>query len=144
MELKGDMENVKFYGRGPHENYCDRKTSAFIKEYEGTVDDFRHDYLYPQENGNHCDTRFVELSGGGKSLKFESTIKPIEWSANVYTMEELENTKHVHELKKSGTISVYIDGQQRGVGGDFPAFALTKKRYKILPYQMHGFSFVIR
>ena len=144
MELKEDMQNVKFYGRGPQENYCDRKTGAFIGEYEGTIDDFRHDYLYPQENGNHCDTRYVELSNNDKSLKFESIDKPIEWSASPYTMEELENAKHVHELKKSGTVSVYIDGQQRGVGGDLPAFACTKRRYKILPYQVHEFSFVIR
>lgn len=144
MELKGDMDNIKFFGRGPHENYCDRKTSAFIREYEGKVDDFTHGYLYPQENGNHCDTRNLTISGGEKELTFESLNKPFEWSSHPYTMEALEEAKHLHELKRGDTISVYIDGAQRGVGGDLPAMACTKSRYKIKPNQLHEFSFVIK
>lgn len=144
MELKGDMDDIKFFGKGPHENYCDRKSGAFIKEYEGKVDDFNHGYLYPQENGNHCDTRNLKISGGEKEIIFESVDKPFEWSAHPYTMEALEEAKHLHELKKGDTISVYIDGQQRGVGGDLPAVACTKKKYRINPNQVHEFSFVIK
>ncbi|MEG2450176.1 MAG: glycoside hydrolase family 2 TIM barrel-domain containing protein [Clostridia bacterium] len=56
-------DDITFYGRGEHENYCDRKTSAKLGIYHGKTDDFQHGYLYPQENGNHCDTRYLAVGG---------------------------------------------------------------------------------
>ena len=61
-----------------------------------------------------------------------------------YTQEALEAATHAHELKHGGTIEVCVDGAQRGVGGDIPALACTKKRYKILPEKLHELSFVIK
>ena len=63
-------------------------------------------------------------------------------------MNKVDNNKsvkkHAHELAHGGVIEVCIDGAQRGVGGDVPALACTKKRYKILPNRFHEFSFVIK
>ncbi len=145
FETKLDVsDDIAFYGRGPHENYCDRKTSAFVGTYMGKVDDFQHDYLYPQENGNHCDVRSLVV-GGADGVTFESLDKPFEFSCHNYSLDALENAKHLHELKKEDDgVWVYIDGAQRGVGGDVPALACTKERYKILPGKVHEFSFVIR
>ncbi|HKL93658.1 MAG TPA: glycoside hydrolase family 2 TIM barrel-domain containing protein [Clostridia bacterium] len=143
MQLKEGFNQMNFFGRGAHENYCDRKTSADLGVYSGTPEDFLHDYLYPQENGNHCDTRWLELSGNGKSLKFEALKKPFEMSVYPYTIAELENAKHLHELQHGDKLTVNIDGGQRGVGGDIPAFANTKKRYK-LNAGKHKFSFAIK
>ncbi|MDE5601904.1 MAG: DUF4981 domain-containing protein, partial [Clostridia bacterium] len=124
-------DEVEFYGRGPHENYCDRKTSAKLGTYVGKIADFEHDYLVPQENGNHCDVRYAKV-GGEDSLTFEALSKPFEFSVHDYTLEALEEATHAHELKHGDVVEVFIDGGQRGVGGDIPALACTKDRYKIL------------
>lgn len=134
------VDSVKFYGRGPHENYCDRKASAPLGVYEGKIDDFQHDYLVPQENGNHCDTRWLIV---GDQIVFKAIDKPFEFSVHNYTQESLEEATHAHELKKGGRVEVCIDGAQRGVGGDVPALACTKRRYKILPNRLHEFSFLL-
>lgn len=145
FEMKcATSDDVSFFGRGEHENYCDRKTSAKLGKYQGKVEDFEHGYLYPQENGNHCDVRTLTV-GGENGITFDAVDKPFEFSCHDYTMESLENAKHLHEVKteKDG-VWVYVDGAQRGVGGDVPAFACTKRRYKILPNKLYGFSFVIK
>lgn len=137
-------DDVTFYGKGPYENYCDRKTGALLGTYTGKVDDFDHGYLYPQENGNHCDVRFAQVGGEG-GLTFEALSKPFEFSAHRYSIDALENAKHLHELQKEDDgVYVYIDGGQRGVGGDIPALACTKKRYKILANKTHSFEFIIK
>lgn len=143
MRLSEEFNKMEFFGRGAHENYCDRKTSADLGIYSGTPQDFSHDYLYPQENGNHTDTRWLELSGAETSVKFEALKKPFEMSVHPYTTDELEEAKHLHELKHGDILTVNIDGGQRGVGGDIPAFANTKKRYK-LNAGKHKFSFAIK
>lgn len=51
MQCGADYDRMMFYGRGPHENYSDRCLSAFVSVYDGHVDDFRYDYVRPQENG---------------------------------------------------------------------------------------------
>ncbi len=136
-------DEIEFYGRGPHENYCDRKTSAKLGVYKGRIADFQHDYLVPQENGNHCDVRYVRI-GGVDGLSFEALSAPFEFSAHDYTMEALETATHAHELKHGENIELFIDGMQRGVGGDIPAMACTKKRYKIVPNKSHEFEFIIK
>ncbi|MCM1306767.1 MAG: DUF4981 domain-containing protein [Bacteroides sp.] len=134
-------DRVKFFGRGPHENYCDRKTAAKLGVYEGAIADFEHNYLVPQENGNHCDTRYVEVGENG--LRFEALSAPFEFSVHDYTQEALEAATHAHELKHGDYIELYIDGKQRGVGGDIPALACVKKPYKISP-KVHELEFIIK
>ncbi|MBR5173960.1 MAG: hypothetical protein IKW16_03315, partial [Clostridia bacterium] len=136
-------DDVTFYGRGPHENYCDRKSGAHLGIYSGKVADFEHGYLYPQENGNHCDVRWAMIGENG--LTFEAIGKPFEFSCHRYSIDALEKAKHLHELADEDEgVYVYIDGAQRGVGGDLPAVALTKRRYKILPRKIHQFDFIIK
>ncbi len=144
FRMKTKLPNeIEFYGKGPHENYCDRKTGAYLGIYSGTVEDFQHDYLFPQENGNHSDTRSLTV-GGKNGLNFVALDKPFEFSVHNYTMEDCESAKHLHELKKGDELEIFIDGAQRGVGGDVPAIACTKSQYKIKPNQTHELSFIIK
>lgn len=137
-------DDVTFYGRGPQENYCDRKTGAKLGVYSGKIEDFQHDYLVPQENGNHCDTRYVQI-GGENGVRISAVGKPFEFSCHNYSLHELERAKHLHELNKEDDgVYVFVDGKQRGVGGDIPALACVKPQYKIKPYQVHTVSFVIK
>lgn len=135
-------DKVEFFGRGPHENYCDRKAAAKLGVYSGVIADFQHNYLVPQENGNHCDTRFVEVGDSG--LRFEALSAPFEFSVHDYTQEALEEATHAHELKHGDYIELFIDGKQRGVGGDVPALACVKKPYKIAPNKWHELEFIIK
>lgn len=136
-------DDVSFYGRGPHENYCDRKAGAMLGVYEGKIADFEHDYLVPQENGNHCDTRWVKV-GSENAIEIVALDKPFEFSVHDYTQEALEEATHAHELKHGDAIELYIDGAQRGVGGDVCALACVKGKYKIKPNRIHELSFIIK
>jgi Beta-galactosidase/beta-glucuronidase len=125
--LREGIDGVKFYGKGPFENYCDRQTAALLKVYEGTAENFLHDYLFPQENGNHTGVRKLEI-GGESGIEVTASDRPFEMSIHPYTLEMLDSAKHLHELQSLDYLTVNIDGRQRGVGGDVPAVASLKPR----------------
>lgn len=130
FRLAEGADGVRFYGKGPHENYCDRATAATLGVYEGKAEDFVHDYLVPQENGNHTGVRYAEI-GGAKGIKIVAENAPFEMTVHPYTCEELFRAKHLHELRRENALTVCVDGRQRGVGGDVPAIASLKPQYKI-------------
>lgn len=135
MAFAGDLEYVKWYGRGPQETYCDRKTGARIAMHKMTVTDLEHHYMRPQENGNRTDVRFVELTDkDGKGLRFEAEVgTPLQFSAWHYSQNELEKATHIHELKHRDITTFNFDLAQLGVGGDMPGDAHVRE-----PYILHG------
>ncbi len=135
------VKSMRFYAKGPHENHCDRNNSAVLKYYEGVAEDFNHEYLYPQENGNHTEARYLDLGNDSNGLLILAEEKPFEFGVLPYSTEKLDNAKHLHELVKDSYYTVTIDGKQRGVGGDIPALACLKKQYKILPKRAHTLNF---
>ncbi|MBR1747968.1 MAG: hypothetical protein IJ735_07165 [Clostridia bacterium] len=139
--LREEVKKMTFYARGPHENHCDRKEGAILRCYDGIASDFDHEYLFPQENGNHTDARFLELGDEQDGVLILAEEKPFEFSVQEYSYDELEWKTHLHELKKSGYYTVYVDGKQRGVGGDTPAMAVLKPEYKIPKNQDYNFKF---
>jgi beta-galactosidase len=141
--MREDIDNMEFFAKGPFENYCDRATSAIAKIYKGNAEEFNHDYLCPQENGNHTQARFLDLGEGSNGIAILAEEKPFEFSVHPYTLSMLDEAKHLHELNKANYYTVYIDGKQRGVGGDLPAMACLKPQYKILPKQDHVLNFRI-
>ncbi|MDR2266981.1 MAG: DUF4981 domain-containing protein [Christensenellaceae bacterium] len=138
--LRGGVDSIKFYGKGPFENYCDRATAAILKEYSGTAEEFIHDYLFPQENGGHTEMRYLTV-GGNDCMRIDALGAPFEASVHPYTLEMLDAAKHLHELETLDYLTLNIDGKQRGVGGDIPAIAVLKPQYKILPGIKHNFKF---
>ena len=136
---ESNIKNIEFYGNGPHENYCDRKTSALLSKYKGEAEDFNHEYLYPQANGNHTNTRFLKL-GEENGIEISMVKKPFEFSVSPYTTEMLDKSLHLHELEKSGYYTINVDGAQRGVGGDVPAMAMLKKPYKLPALKKYSFK----
>ena len=137
--LAEGADGVKFYGKGPHENYCDRATAATLGVYEGKAEDFIHDYLVPQENGNHTQIRYASV-GGENGVKITADGAPFGMTVHPYTCDELFKAQHLHELKKENRLTVCIDGAQRGVGGDVPAIASLKPKYKIPALKKHSFA----
>ncbi|MDD4315587.1 MAG: glycoside hydrolase family 2 TIM barrel-domain containing protein [Clostridia bacterium] len=143
LALREDFRRMKFYGKGPFENYCDRATAAVLKVHEGAAEDFSHNYLMPQENGNHTEMRYAEVLKDGGSVIFAAHGKPFEFSAHTYTKKMLDDAKHLHELDSLDYLTINIDGAQRGVGGDIPALAMLKPHYKLHPKVPHTLAFRI-
>ena len=142
-KLTEGIDGIEMYAKGPHENYCDRATSAKLGVYKGMSEDFIHDYLYPQENGNHTGVRYINI-GEDKGISLRAVDKSFEATIHPYTVQTLLNAKHCHELEREKSLTICVDGKQRGVGGDIPAMANTKPKYKILPKQPHELRFVLK
>ena len=144
FETRSAVKDMTFYAKGPYENYCDRKTAAILKKYTGVADDFNHEYLSPQENGNHTDARYLTLGTPENGITVLAKNKPFEFGVLNYPMEALEKATHAHELVKEDHYYVTIDGKQRGVGGDLPAMARLKKPYKIEAGQNYTLEFRLK
>ena len=118
MVVAGGFENVTWYGRGPHESYWDRKAGARVGVYTGTVDEQFVDYSEPQENGNKTDVRWVSLTDAAGTGLLVVGEPLVAYSALHYTTEDLETAKHSHEMARREDITLNVDLQQTGVGGD--------------------------
>lgn len=144
MQIPVEYNNVKWYGRGPHENYCDRKTSAFVGVYKSTVEDLYVPYISPQENGTRTDIRWAALSNDEGSGLLLAGMDLLSFSALRYTIEDLtqesRGTKHTIDLKERDLIEVCVDLKQMGVGGDNSWGARPHPQYTLSP-QNYVFSF---
>ncbi|MDE6565682.1 MAG: DUF4981 domain-containing protein, partial [Clostridia bacterium] len=142
-KLAEGIDGIEMYAKGPHENYCDRATAAKLGVWKGNAEDFIHDYLYPQENGNHTGVRYATI-GNENGICLRAVEKPFEMTIHPYTVDTLLNAKHSCELERESALTICVDGKQRGVGGDTPAMAKTKPQYKILPKQKHTLRFMLK
>ena len=143
FRLGRGVDGIETYAKGPHENYCDRATASKLGLYKGVAEDFIHDYLYPQENGNRTGVRYASI-GGEDGVSIKAVDKAFEMTVHPYTCDTLHKAQHLHELEREDMLTVCVDGKQRGVGGDVPAMACTKPQYKILPKEQHSLHFVIK
>ncbi len=137
--------NAEWYGRGPHECYCDRKTGQKIDIHKATVSELEHRYMRPQENGQRVDVRSLTLTDNdGKGFKYEALDGgAFEFNARNYSQEKLEKAKHLYELENDDYISVNLDACSCGVGGDMPGWALLRKPYILYPFKKYSFGFRI-
>ncbi len=146
MVLDGKAEYVKWYGRGPHPTYCDRKTGAKISNFKSTVTALEHRYMRPQESSNRTDVRWFTITDkAGNGFRVLSYFNdPLNFSAYHYTTEELEKAKHVHEIPyNNGITTVNIDHMLCGVGGDLPGQAFVREPYIMKKGEKQSYSFVI-
>lgn len=134
FQLPETFQAVRWYGRGPFENYPDRKTAAFMGIHTQTVDALHVPYIRPQENGNRSDLKWLEIKpASGPGLRIEGA--PFHFSAHNYSLDKLSTASHTHDLQDAGFMSLNIDHQTGSVGGNsfrynfVPAYLLTDKRY---------------
>ena len=119
LAIPGTWNSIAWFGRGPHESYPDRKTSAAIGLYRSTVEDWITPYVRPQENANRTDVRWIEFGEpAGARLRISATDRLLGISAWPYTQEDLATATHHHLLPRRDSITVNVDGFQMGVGGD--------------------------
>jgi beta-galactosidase len=115
FKLPKQFTNVEWLGLGPHENYRDRDAGAFVARHKSTIDEMFVPYILPQENGNRCDTRWLEVNGDSQSIKV-SMNKPFEFSLSRYSSHELFAKRHPYELDQLDHVELNIDLLHRGVG----------------------------
>ena len=117
FRLPPDLEHMRWYGLGPEENYTDRRKGARLGIWEMGVDENMARYLRPQESGNRCGVRWMELlDKEGRGLLFRGDDLSI--SVSRYTPHELECAAHAHELPRPRHTVARVALQQLGVGGD--------------------------
>lgn len=117
--LSPRIENVSYYGRGPWENYVDRKASAFLGIYNTTVTDMEEEYVRSQSMGNREDVRWVKLTDkGGEGILLQSE-KVFSFSVLHFSDRQLWNDmRHGHErnAQRCAETILCIDAVQRGLG----------------------------
>ncbi len=113
------VKKFTWYGRGPEENYSDRREGARLGIYKDTPDNNLSRYLVPQECGNRTGVRWLKVSDmEGHSIGFRAVNQPFDASVLPFTAEELESATHREDLPAVRYTVVNILGAMRGVGGD--------------------------
>lgn len=142
MSLPGDLDRVRWYGRGPGECYADSREANAIGVYAATVEELFTPYIRPQENGNRCDVRWVQLTDG-LGVGFEAVgSEPINFSAHRFTAEDLTRAAHTIDLATRREITLHLDYRQNGLGSASCGPALASA-YRVLPTPF-SFTLVFR
>lgn len=147
MRMPAEFSQVKWYGRGPFENYWDRHTAANVGVYESKVDDLYFPYIRPQENGTRTDIRWMTLANEDGIGLMITGLPLISASALPFTTSQLDYTdnqfRHTVDLVPQNFIDLNIDYRQSGVGGNDSWGARPLPAYTLLPGK-YNFSFLIR
>ena len=156
--LSNNFTNTKWYGRGPHETYWDRKTSGKIGIYEGAIEDQFHRYSRPQETGNKTDLRWMSVSSDLLEVTVNSEDEHLlNGSVWPFTTSELDfvagkdggksasglvpvTSKHGAHIQVGDQVQWNIDHLQMGVGGDNSWGRLVHDEYTI-PVKEYRYSF---
>ena len=130
LSLSDALDEVQWYGLGPGESYPDSRQSCRLGLWSGSVDKLETRYIFPQENGNRSDVRWVTfLNSLGKGLKISSS-ETLNFSAHRYTPEDLDAAKHLYQLPRREEVVVNLDYRQHGLGtascgpGPLPKYVL--------------------
>lgn len=148
MVLNEEFDNLSYYGRGPLENYIDRKTSSFIGKYDGKVANQFYWYIRPQETGNKTDVRWFTLKNeDGIGLEITG-LQPIAFSALHSSVEDLDpgltkKLQHTVDIVPQKDIFLHIDLKQRGLGGDNTWGLLPYNQYRMLDEE-YTYSYILR
>ena len=136
--LEKELRNVTWFGRGRGEAYEDRTLACPTGLYKSVVREMYVPYVRPQENGSHCGSRCVALSGGGRTVAFRSETD-FSFSASPYTAEDFR--PHQFEMRESGDVNLYLDYRMSGLGSHSCGPELDQK-YRITEQDI-VFSFEI-
>jgi len=150
MVLHGEFTHVSWFGRGPHESYWDRKTSAAVGYFSGSVWDQYHAYVRPQENGNKTDVRWISVTNAEGIGLLVAGYPLINASVHQYLYEDLAyipgKNRHGSDIKPRDLVTLNIDYQQMGVGGDNSWGARPHDKYTLHPkkyefrFRLHPFD----
>ncbi|MBI9042703.1 glycoside hydrolase family 2 TIM barrel-domain containing protein [Lutibacter sp.] len=146
--VKNDFDNIKWFGRGPHENYQDRNTSALLGIYSSKVANLYFPYTRPQENGYKTDVRWVEFTNrAGIGFVVEGT-NLIGFGVHHNYNDDFDDgiekqQRHTTDIKRREIVNINIDDKQMGVGGDNSWGSMAHEQYQIKAGNLK-FSYLIK
>ena len=149
LEMPQQYGRILYYGKGPHENYCDRNGGAMLNNYGQSVARQYWGYVRPQESGNKTEVRYWDMvsdATGHPGLRFEST-EPMECCAVPYTYDDLDPSEnkaqwHSGDLTPRPYTCVHIAQRQMGLGCVNSWGARPRDEYQ-MPCKDRNFTFVI-
>lgn len=173
FRLPATMNQLAYLGRGPQENYWDRKAGSPIGLYNSTADDEYFPYVRPQENGHHCDTRWLSLNGRGKSLLIvadslmefnalrnsvedfdagKAINRPYQW--NNFTPQEIANRPeigpydkprqtHINDITPRDFVEVCLDLKQQGLAGYDSWYSRPEPEYTLPADREYTWGFTL-
>jgi len=143
VRIPDTFKSVGWYGRGPWENYPDRKTGSLIGLYNAKLENFITAYPAPQDNANRCDVRWFSLGTQNNEIIKITGLQPLCFRAWPYSEEDLESTQHDYQLPVRDFINLNIDLNILGVGGDDTWGAKTMDKYTNPGNKPYSFGFIM-
>ncbi|MDX1676094.1 MAG: beta-galactosidase domain 4-containing protein, partial [Longimicrobiales bacterium] len=158
LQLPASFDAMTWLGRGPHENYWDRKTAADVGRYSGSVAEQYVPYIRPQENGYKTDVRWVALTRGDQVGLLAVGMPHLGVSAHHNVLEDFETpeagfvghndrwrarNRHTVDVVPRDLVSLNLDYRQMGVGGDNSWGAMTHDEYRLLEPR-YSYAFRLR
>ena len=143
MRLREGLEQFRWHGHGPHENYVDRLEGADVGVWSGSVNEQYIPYPMPQETGNREGVRWLTLTGeDGRGVLISAESEPFATTVLHYSVKDLDDAKHTHELTARPETILSIDARQCGLGNSSCGPGVLKK-YSV-PVQPYTLSFTIQ
>lgn len=148
MKLPKAFDNLEYYGKGPWENYCDRKKGAMAGMYQSKVSEQYFKYIRPQETGHKTEVRWLSLQANdGSGIKISAIGSFIEFNALHYATEDLDEgeeiTGRTHNLLEEGDfVELHIDHVSQGVAGHNWK-SLPQEDYIFYPEKVYKYSYRI-
>jgi beta-galactosidase len=134
LAAPGGLTRVQWFGLGPGEAYADSRRAARVGRFSATVDEFQTPYVYPQENGNRAEIRWMTFSdGAGHGLRIEGA-PTVDVCARPWTSEAIARASHPLDLIAEDRLYVNVDHAQNGLGsascgpGVLPTYQLPAGR----------------
>ncbi len=144
LGLPEGWQAIRYYGRGPWENYWDRKTGAFFGEYAMPLGDYWVDYIHPQDNGNRCDVRWWQATDAdGTGLRIEG-MQGLSVRAWPFEETDLESNRLAYQLPRRDFINVNVDWKVHGVGGDNSWGKRTMEKYTLPGEAPYHYGFLLK
>ena len=113
-KINTELTDVEYFGMGPRESYVDRHNSSVMNVFFKKASEFYVDYVKPQESGNVYNTKIAKLYNENHGISFAS--ESFSFNVSEYTLDELCEKNHPHELDKDGYLNVFTDYYFSGVG----------------------------
>ncbi len=116
FEVPARSGQVQWFGRGPGESYSDTKQANRFGLWQAGVDELYTPYIFPQENGNRTDVRWVSLADGTGAGLLAVGTELINFSAHRYSVLDFEKARHTIDLVPRDSITVHLDVAHNGIG----------------------------
>jgi beta-galactosidase len=144
LGIKRAYDNISYYGRGPLENYIDRRYGFDAGIYSQPLSEFADSYVVPMEYANRTDVRWMQLADRQNTGLLVVADSLLSMSAWPYTEQNIQKARHTNKLKDAGFITLNIDLAQMGVGGNtsWDAQAAPIDKYQ-LPSKPYSYSFYL-